>query len=770
MTRRLAILALLAVMAAALVAQLRLETRLSLFFLGHSDEGGQLVARFQRSVFARRYLLAIEPRSVTDSGLSAFARTFIRESQAVAGVARVWPAFQPPFSLAGMLGGYAARAPLIYSLDPAEEASRLLTPQSLPQRAERLKGALLSPFGDLVQRIAPDDPLLLTFHAFADWRDRLKPEAERRDAFYPIVLESKFEPFDSDRQQALQEALRQVFARLNRRHGEAYRLRMTGVPVFAAVAQDRIQSDVSRVTLASSLGVVAVLWGLFRTWRSLPAISLVLAFAFGSGALATQWLFGYVHGLTLALGATLIGVCVDYPIHLLAHCREEGGTDRVARRLWPALGMGALTTLIGYLALAATGYPGFQQTAAFAGMGILAAVLVTRYLLPVWVSGGMAGPPRLLGLEAWLGLCRKYPRRVLAGVALLLAPVLWFLPRLQWLDDLERLAEIDSRLRRVDRELRSRLGDIEPGRAVLVEASDLETGLQRAEAATRILRRLKTEGKLADFQGIYPWLVSEALQQANWQHYRDRITPQFASAWGEALRAQGLAAGPLALAIPGKTSSAWLESEKILDSGIEEILVGQIDRAPDGVHLALWLGPHEPAALAAALDDLAGVRYFSQRDQINALAERYRRRAVKALGVGVGVIFLLLTVRYRSLGQAARILMPGLVGMAFIFACFAALAQPVSFFHLIATLLAVAICVDYGIFYTERRAGDALATYRAMGASMLTTVTAFAALGLAENPVLQMLSIAVTGGVGIGFLLCPALISAHSVTPFPKEC
>ncbi len=757
MKQRLGILLLLAAMLSLLAWQLRLETRLSVFFLGRSDPGSQLVERFQRSVFARRYLLALEAEPGKQTGLPGFSRQFITAVADISGVTSVWPAFQPPFSIPEVMAGYAPYAPLIYSLNP-EEAAGLLAINTLSQRAEGLKRALLSPFGDLVQRIAPHDPLLLTLHAFADWRDSLDRISRQPDDFFPILLETRFEPFDAGHQQRFQQALRQVFSKLNHRHGGAYRLRMTGVPVFAVAAQRRIKQDVNRVTLASGLGVITVLLVLFRSWRTFPAIGLVLGFACAAGGLATQWSFGNVHGLTLALGATLIGVCVDYPIHLLAHCRNGSSAHEVARRLWPVLTLGAVTTVIGYLALAATGYPGFQQIAVFAAAGIVAALLTTLFVVPHWLNDALAGPSRLPMFDAWQRWCQSHTRLMRAALGTLMVGALLLLPRLQWLDDLERLAGIDARLRQEDRELRMRLGGIEPGRAVLVQAEDMETALQRGEAATRILRRLKSEGKLTRYYGIYPWLVSKRLQRANWEQYRQHVTAEFIAAWRDALSRNGLAVEALGLSLPQDSPELWLGPEKVLDSQLKEILPGQIDQRPEGVHLALWLGPHDPAAVAGTLSDLEGIRYFSQRKQINTLAERYRKRASVALSGGVGVILLLMLLRYRSPVRATLVLMPGLAGLIFIFASFSLLEQPVSFFHLIAAMLAAAICVDYGIFYTERRAGDVVETYRAMGASMLTTVAAFAALGLADNLALKALSIAVTGGVVTGYLLCPVLL------------
>jgi len=756
---RLGSLALLAIMLGWWVGHIHLETRLSVFFLGSEDPAARLVERFQRSVFARRYLLAIEAEGKGQAGLPAIADRFLEQLAGVPGVASAWPAFRPPFSLPDLMVAYAPYAPLIYSLDPSREAPALFSPADLAKRAQGLKRALLSPFGDLIQRIAPRDPLLLSLRAFSDWKDTLKGPARSARDFYPILLETRFDPFDVAHQRDLQRQLQEIFAQLAQNQGGSWRLRMTGVPVFAASAEQRVRRDVTRVSVASSVGVTAVLLLLFRSWKILPLLVLVLGFAFSAGGLVTQWVFGNVHALTLALGTTLIGVCVDYPIHLLAHCRAGRSAVQVAARLGPALTMGAMTTVIGYLALAATGYPGFQQVAVFAATGIVVALLATLTVVPLWSPGAGGRGPLIQPFDPWLRWCGRHRRWTLMVLGVLTLLAMGALSGLRWLDDLERLAGIDPLLKAEDRELRQRLGGVEPGRAVLVEGRKMETALKRSEAATRILRRLKSGGELSAFHGLYPWLVSRQLQRSNWEAYRQAVTQDFVVAWQRALLGQGLNSEVLGLQLPDSRPERWLPPEGAADTPLEEILPGQIDSNEDGVQLALWLGPHDAQAVSKALAGLDGVRYFSQRERINQLAAEYRQRAMMTLSFGVGVIMILLLLRYRSLGNALRVLTPAVVGLVFVFASFAALGQPVSFFQLIAAMLAVAICVDYGIFFFERRAGDARDTYRAMGASMLTTVAAFAALGLADNPALEALAVAVSGGVVGGYLICPLVIA-----------
>ncbi|HHH38621.1 MAG TPA: hypothetical protein ENK50_03480, partial [Sedimenticola sp.] len=140
MTRRLVVAGLLVALGAALAFQLRLETRLTVFFLGPGAEM-DLVSRLQQSHFARRYLLLIEPARA-GAPVTALSRRLRARLAQVAGVARVWSLTEPPVAVLDLLQRYAAHAEVIYSLDPAREAPALFDPDRLPERAERLKQAL----------------------------------------------------------------------------------------------------------------------------------------------------------------------------------------------------------------------------------------------------------------------------------------------------------------------------------------------------------------------------------------------------------------------------------------------------------------------------------------------------------------------------------------------------------------------------------------------------------------------------------------------------
>jgi predicted exporter len=145
------------------------------------------------------------------------------------------------------------------------------------------------------------------------------------------------------------------------------------------------------------------------------------------------------------------------------------------------------------------------------------------------------------------------------------------------------------------------------------------------------------------------------------------------------------------------------------------------------------------------------------------MATDYRDRAQTMLFVGISVIILLLLLRYKSLLKTVQTLLPAFVAALFILGGWSMTGQAVSFLHLVGFLLAVAICVDYGIFYRENRGGNICLTYQAMSASMLTSALAFGCLFFADTSTLRTLAGVVALGVMLGFLLCPIIINHSSV-------
>ena len=751
----------------------RVETDLNAFFTATSGKDAALLASFiQSGELSRRYLITVEERPEAaagtagvpaQSGAETFVHAYAQALAALPEVERAWPANRPPHEWIAAVQAYAPFYARIYSLQPEAEQG-LFDPEHLQARADGLKQALLSPQGGFIRQVAKQDPLLLSLQGFRLLQDRLNMPAQNGAQVSGLILQSRAPALDTVAQAQLQTLIRQRFEELNATMNHAYRLDMTGVPVFSVIAHDQINQDVMSVSTVSTVGVVLLFLLLFRSLSALQSVMLIVLASYGVGAVATTLVFGVTHSLTLALGSSLTGVCVDYPMHVLAHASQRRGENPglAVRLVWPSLFIGALTTVVGYCALGLSGFPGFRQIAVFASANILATLALTRWVLPALLTRAALHPPHIAGLDAWVGFCRRYRRVLLTLLTAALFASLALLPQVRWLDNLENLMMDMSALKQRDQDIRSHFTGIEPGRFVVVQGKDLESALQQSEAAELRLRKLKESGALGEFYGLYPWLVSARLQQDNIDRYNRAVDSEFIGEWRAALLHAGLSADKLALSAQPVTA---LRPDFALSPEVKQILSGQIIEQPDSVALVIWLGDHETTVVSKALEGLPGVRYFSHHDLLNDLARDYRDHSLVMLGWGLLLIYLLLWLRYRQLKKAWFSMLPATLAALFIFAAWAALGQEVSFLHVMCLLLAVSICEDYGIFFLDNGGQDINATYQAIGASMLTTAVSFAALGLAENATLRIVSVAVTFGIVLGFLLCPLLIRAEGEAP-----
>ncbi len=746
------------VLAIIVALSVEFKTDLSAFIIaGDNAEELLLASEMQSGALSRRYLISVGSSTGTPV-TGAFMQALQDRLKTVDGVVEVWSPEQHNQSMQATQTLYRDYGSALYSLTPEQALAEIFTPQGLTQRAEFLKQALLSAQGETVKSIALHDPLLLTLTGFRAVGAQMQQTAHTDTQYRNLILETAMAGLDAPQQSRIQLEINSAFKALMQGSSESWQLEMTGVPVFAAATQQLIQGDITQVSILSSIGLMALFLLLFGSFGALVQVFTLLIIVILSAILTTAWVFGYVHGMTVAIGSTLIGICIDYPIHAVAHAQTVRDEDKTAAivKIWPSMLLGGVTTLVGYAALGASGYPGFQQIAVYAGAGIVVALLLTRFLLPGLITGGSCRQLKVPLVLLWATFCARFRPWLLAVLLALLGASLFGLQSLRWLEDMQDLTPELDYLKENDKRIRSRMVSIEPGRFVLITGKDLEAALQKTEQIYPVLERLKRQGDLADYFGLYPWLLSAQQQLRNQELLQDYLTGENRQLWQEALRQQGLSVKRLGHLDYPKQEPLTLA--QVFATPVKRLIDSRIIRTEQQTVVMIWLAEHEPEALRAAFDKNEDVRYFSQRDLLNDMTRGYTDRARTLLAVGLVVIVLLLFGRYKNLVKTLQTLLPAVLAALLILGIWSLGSAAVSFLHLVGFLLVVAICADYGIFYQENRGGDINLTYQAMAASMLTSALAFGCLCIADSTALRILGGVVVAGVLLGFLFCPLII------------
>jgi predicted exporter len=660
---------------------------------------------------------------------------------------------------------------------PAAELPGRLSDEGLARAARELRRQLALPTAPLLRRLAPEDPLL-AFPAILDRLERARAGGlEVRDGQLVtpggrgvVFLAGRGGAFHTPTQRALQAAIARAFDEVDRAHGGAIDLAQSGAGRFAIASEAAIKADIARISIPSTLGVVLLFLLVYRSPRSM-LLSFVPLAAGTIGATAVGLLlFGRLHGLTLAFGATLLGVCVDYPIHLLTHhalAADPAGPSATLRRIRPALLVGSLTTAAGLAALAWTSLPGLREIAVFTTLGVLLSLGATMLLLPPLMPTRVAPPPApLRRLAAALdGLLARLRRsRVALGVLPAAALVLCLvrLPWVRWDDDLSALQDLDADLVAEDRRVRDQVSQMEAGRLVVALGATDEEALRRNDLVFERLERARAAGEIGDFRSLHSLLWSADLQRRN--RARVAASPRLAERTLSALAREGFR--PEAFAQFGEALAAEdpgpLTWEALRRSALAD-LVRPFRATVDGQVAAFTFlrDVRDPGALAARLRGLDEVVYFDQIEFLGATYRTCRARTLELMGLGLVAVFLMIFVRYRRVGLSLAAFAPAILAAATSLALATWITgAPANLLHLVGLLLVLSMGEDYGVFVVESRRdrGELASTAVAVTMACATTVLSFGLLALSSNPALRAVGLTTGLGMVLSLLLAPTAL------------
>jgi hopanoid biosynthesis associated RND transporter like protein HpnN len=171
---------------------------------------------------------------------------------------------------------------------------------------------------------------------------------------------------------------------------------ITGEPVLEADEMAQSQRDTTLATVVSLLIVAAIfIYGYHETGRPIKAtLCLICGLGFTVGY--TTWTVGHLNILTITFAPMLIGLAIDFGVHLITRYEEElrhGENRRAALTtaiVFTGQGIftGAFTTAGAFLAMALTDFKGVQEMGIITGGGLLVCLVPMVTLLPVLLLRG----------------------------------------------------------------------------------------------------------------------------------------------------------------------------------------------------------------------------------------------------------------------------------------------------------------------------------------------------------------------------------------------
>ncbi|MEX2497168.1 MAG: MMPL family transporter [Woeseia sp.] len=612
--------------------------------------------------------------------------------------------------------------------------------------------------GTLLELIARD-PFLITL----DVLDRLAPvdmsgELWIADNGSAVLMAATHAPaIELSAQADAVAAVQAAFAELP--SANALELEITGVGAFGVELRETISAEARKLSILATAVLCLVLLVVYRSLKLLLLAALPLGMGFLLGLTVVSVAFDSVHGITLAFGFTLLGVAIDYPLHLFSHARR---TRRCARSaigaIWPTMRLGALSTAAAYVAIALSGSGGLAQLGVFAVVGVIVAALVTRLWLPELLPKQAAETESSTTLES--PSLNYIPALVILLLAL--AASHYASDEGLWDDGLSSLSPVPEQRLQMDMSLRAAAGTPDMRYQLVMHDESLEALLVRSEKVELRLTEAAKDGLLTRWRSVSQLLPSGRLQAARQQAIppREALESRLAGAVSETpFRPEAFA--PFVAAVENAATLPPLEPAAISGSLLEPWLESHL----------LQLGNRWVSLISVSDPDVAALtrRVASWRDDIElvdlqhstaVLMQSYRSSVVSAVSVAAFVIALLIWLQRRQLAQILWITLTVAVALAATVVIVLMFQGPLTVIHMVAALLVLGLGLDYALFLSLTEGGaNRRAANQAVLACAASTTLAFGILASSSIPLLRFIGFTVAVGSAISYGL--ALIGSR---------
>ena len=226
------------------------------------------------------------------------------------------------------------------------------------------------------------------------WLNAMSAEPETGEQRTTLLVSPKLDFSAITPVRAARIGIEQAIAELKDEVPYAVRADLTGDPILRG---DELRSVSTGIEYSLLLSLFAVFLLLILAYRSLARalmtmVGLIVTLIITTGFAALA--IGALNLVSIAFCVLLVGLGLDFSIHMLAHIEEkaraegDAGTalDAAAHSVGPAMFLAAITTALAFFAFMPTDFVGMSQLGLIGGVGVLIAFVVSITVIPALVA------------------------------------------------------------------------------------------------------------------------------------------------------------------------------------------------------------------------------------------------------------------------------------------------------------------------------------------------------------------------------------------------
>jgi 1-acyl-sn-glycerol-3-phosphate acyltransferase len=407
----------------------------------------------------------------------------------------------------------------------------LITPAKVKETLEQDLRTLTSPAGFALKSMISKDPVGITFLGLRKLQqlqydenfelyDNYIVTKDRKHLM--LFITPKFPPNNTAKNALLLKGLDSLIDN-NNSHVTATYFGATAVSVGNAL---QLRKD-SLLTQGVTVLFIVVFLGLYFRKKRAPFIILIPVIFGALFSLACIYFIkGKISVIALGTGSVVLGIAVNYSLHVFNHYRHTRNIRQVIKDLALPMTVGSFTTIGGFFCLQFVESEMLKDLGLFAAFSLIGASLCSLIFLPHFIAGKKEQETHIVHEFSWIdkvaSLKPEYNKYLVIIILALTVFFAFWAGKVGFESDLQNMNYMSSKLKASEKQLNQINQYALQSVYLVTEGKTLDDALVNNEKLVTQIEKLQDKDIVKKYSGVSSLIISDSLQKIKierWKRY-----------------------------------------------------------------------------------------------------------------------------------------------------------------------------------------------------------------------------------------------------------
>jgi 1-acyl-sn-glycerol-3-phosphate acyltransferase len=412
---------------------------------------------------------------------------------------------------------------LPYFLDENDYATfeKKLTNDSISKQVESNYRTLISPTGIIAKDFIVNDPLGISFIALKKLQQlSIGDDFILKDGFIITKDEStlllfinpKLSGSETEKNTLFVDELNQIKSKFNEVNQGKVTIDYFGSSFIAVANAKQIKTDIL-TTILVSLGTLMLILIVFYRKLLIPVIIFIpTIFGVVTAIACLYFIRGTISAISLSVGAVLLGVTIDYSLHILTHYKNNNDLKTVYKDITMPLVMSSTTTAVAFLCLLFVNSEALKDLGIFAAISVVVSAFFSLLLIPHLYKPKSNTIPKENVLDK-LAAFSFENNKILIGITTVVIIISFFtFGKVSFNNNLSELNFIPDEIKKTEEKLEKRTNLTSKSIYLAAYGNSIEEAIQNNSKLFDKLSLEKSENKIINFSSIGGIVLSKEAQ------------------------------------------------------------------------------------------------------------------------------------------------------------------------------------------------------------------------------------------------------------------